>query len=99
MRGTTPTITFKIPLEKSMIAKAKITFKQGDTVLLTKCTSACGINDNSVQTTLTRDESVKFPDNQHIKVQLEIETPAGDVLKTKPFLVWSSELLDGGALE
>lgn len=98
MRGTTPKITFKIPLEKAMISKARISFKLGDKVLLAKCTSDCGIQNNEVSITLSREETLLFPDNTYIKTQLEIETPAGNVLKTPVYTVYSSELLDGEAL-
>ena len=87
MRGTTPTLTYKISLT------AKIAFKQGKVELLTKHTSDLSIKDGEVSVTLTRAESLRFPDNSTVRVQLEIETTEGKALKTKAKDVYSSELL------
>ena len=48
---------------------------------------------------LTRAETVRFPDNAYIKVQLEIQTPAGQSLKTRVHTVYSSELLNPEVLK
>lgn len=90
MRGTTPVVTFKIPLKAEMITKAKMTFKHKK-VLFEKHTKDCTIEDGKVSTALTREETLLFPDGQYIKIQLEIETPAGQYCKTKPHSVFSTE--------
>ena len=97
MRGTAPTITFKIPLDASVIAKAKITIKH-KRVLLEKYTKDCFIEDGKVSTTLTREESLLLPDNQYVQIQLEIETVTGQPLKTKVHSAYSSELLSSEVL-
>lgn len=99
MRGTTPSVTFTIPLKKEMIAKAKITFKQDNEILLTKHTRSCTIEDGKISTSLTREETLLFPNSKHIKMQLEIETPAGQSHKTRVYTIYSSELLSEEALQ
>ena len=100
MRGTTAKIKYNLrhPLTSDMIAKAKISFKHVGKVILTKHTADCTIKDNAVEARLTREDTLKFPDDQYIKVQLEVETTSGDVLKTKAQTVYSNELLDDGSL-
>jgi hypothetical protein len=93
MRGTTPNLTFKISLAADMIAKAKIAFKQGKVLLLAKHTNDLDIKDGEVSVTLTRAESLLFPDNSTVRVQLEVETTEGLALKTKACNVYCSELL------
>ena len=97
MRGTTPTITFKIPLEAAVIAKAKITIKH-KRVSLEKHTKDCVIEDGKVSTTLTREETLLFPDNQYVQIQMEIETQAGQVCKTGIHSAYSTELLSSEVL-
>lgn len=99
MRGTTPTHTFKLPFGTEYVAKAKVSYKHGDELLLRKDTADCKLEGNTISVTLTREETVKFPDDAIIKVQLEIETPAGDALKTRVYSLHASELLDEGALQ
>ena len=99
MRGTTPQVIFKIPLEATMISRARITFKKDQAILLAKDTEDCTVENGAVSTMLTRAETVLFPDNAYIKVQLEIQTPAGQSLKTRVHTVYSSELLNPEALK
>ena len=98
MRGTTPTLTLRLPFEVSMVAKAKVAFKLDKTVLLTKHTADIEKKENTLTVRLTREETLNFPDDAQLKVQWEIETPAGDVLKTVVYRVYTGELLDEGEL-
>lgn len=98
MRGTTPTHTFVIPFDTSMVAKAKVSYKYGGTVLFKKNTADCTMDGNKISVTLTREDTIKFPDNVRIKVQLEVETTAGESLVSKVFERYSGELLDEGGL-
>lgn len=100
MRGTTPRVKYKLPqpLTSEMVTKAKVTFKYAGKVLLIKNTADLTIKDNAVEVRLSRADTVKFPDDQYIKVQLEIETASGDVWKTKAQPIYSTELLDEGSL-
>ena len=94
MRGTTPIHTFYLPFSAEDIAKAKVVYKVDDQILVKKNTSDCKMESNSISVTLTREETVKFPDNTIVKAQLEVETKAGESLKTDVYKLWSSELLD-----
>ena len=98
MRGTTPIHTFQLPFSAENVAKAKVAYKEGNNLLFKKNTTDCKMEANSIIVALTREETIKFPDNTIIKVQLEIETKAGESLKTDVYKLWSSELLDEGSL-
>ena len=94
MRGTTPTHKFILPFAVSRVAKAKVVYKRGDKVLIRKNTADLTMAGNEISVTLTRGETVAFPDSGAIKIQLEIETTDGKNLKTPVYLKYSDELLD-----
>lgn len=98
MRGLAPTVIFKIPLDKAMIAKVRISFKQGQNLIVKKH-AACTIEDGRVSTTLTRAETVSFFDNSYVKLQLEGETTGGQPFKTGVHTAFVSELLNPEVLE
>ena len=99
MRGTTPTHTFKLPFDVGIVKKAKITYKYGDSVILKKNTNDCTLEGNTISVKLTREETIKFPDDAIVKVQLEIETNAANCLKTVVYKLYSSELLNEEPLQ
>lgn len=98
MRGTTPKIKFRLPFDSYVVAKAKVSFKYAGKVLLLKHTADLDMQDDIVEVRLSREETLLFPDDQNIKVQLEIETADREALKTKVYTVHASELLDEGGL-
>ena len=99
MRGTTPTHTFTHPFDVSKVAKAKVVYKHGDKVLIRKNTTDCDMVESRISVTLTRAETVAFPDSGSVKIQLEIETTDGKNLKTPVYMKYSSELLDEEELQ
>lgn len=98
MRGTTPHLTFTLPFDASMVAKAKLVIKQGDTLLLRKNTADCALQGNTLTARLSRAETLQLPEDERVFVQLEIETPVGDSLVTAPVTLYTGQLLDEEAL-
>lgn len=98
MRGTTPKLIYDLPFDASMVAKAKVVIKQGETLLLRKNTADCTLSGSTLSLQLTREDTVKLPDDQYVSVQLEVETPGGDSLVTVPTDVYTGRLLDEEAL-
>lgn len=94
MRGTTPHLTFTLPFEASMVAKAKLVIKQGDRLLLRKNTADCTLEDNTLTARLSREDTLQLPEDETVFVQLEIETTGGDSLVAAPVTLYTGRLLD-----
>lgn len=58
-RGTTPTLTFHLPMETAALASAYITFSQSGEVKLGKQLSDCTRSENSLGVTLTQAEKAE----------------------------------------
>lgn len=79
-QGTTPIHTFDIPLKKSIIRSVKITYKQGDDIILCKRTGDCEIEDGKIVTHLTQEDTLRFECDKIIKIQLRVFTNDGESL-------------------
>lgn len=60
IRGTTPTLTFKLPFDCADIDILNISFAQYDTVVLEKDFYDCNVKGNEISVTLTEDDTLKF---------------------------------------
>lgn len=83
IRGSTVTHIFNIPLEANDIKDLKITYAQGDSIVLTKRKSECTIADNTVALTLSQEDTFKLNSSQHVKIQLRILTDKGVAMSSK----------------
>lgn len=83
IRGTTPTHTFKIPFDTSLIAELRITYKQPTGVELTKCETDCTLSENSIAVKLTQEETLQFNHKYNVEIQVRILTQGGDVVASK----------------
>lgn len=94
-RGTTPTHTFDIsPIEASVLSKVKITYAQGNTVVLVKRTEDCTLEGNTIKLTLTQEETLKFDHKKLVEVQVRVLTAGGDALASYIHNVTVGRLLD-----
>ena len=80
IRGTTPTHIFKIPFDTSLIKEVKITYAQGNEIILTKTTEDCEIENNAIKTTFTQEDTFKFDSEKHVQLQIRILTADGNAL-------------------
>lgn len=97
-RGTTPTHTFTLPFETSIINSLRITYEQENKVILTKETDDCDIHDNIVSVQLTQEETLKFICNTPAKCQLKIRRN-DNVVASEVFNFFVSECLDNEVIE
>lgn len=99
IRGTTPTHTFKVPFDASVMGKVQITYSQNDVVLFQKHTSDCVVIDGSVTTKLTQGETLLFDHRKNVEIQIRILTPTGDALASKVFAETVGRCLDNEVLK
>lgn len=98
MIGTTPTHYFKTDIDTSMIVKLKITYKQGDEIILTKKLEDCVLEGDTISTTLTQEETFKFDISKLVRIQLRGVTVSGEAIGTDPINVTAKECLDDEVL-
>ena len=72
IRGTTPTLTFKLPFDCTSIDILNISFAQHNTVVLEKEYYDCEIKGNEISVTLTEYDTLKFDCSEHAEVQIRV---------------------------
>ena len=99
VRGTTVKHIFNIPLEASDIKEVKVTYAQGDNIVLSKKKSDCTIKDNTIVVVLSQADTFKFDSSQHVKIQLRILTDKDYVFSSKIMTVSVGACLDNEVLK
>ena len=82
IRGTTPTHTFNIPFDTSVIKEVRIIYAQDDIELFTKSTEDCELKDTNIIVTLTQQDTFKFDHKKYVQIQIRILTIYGEVLSS-----------------
>lgn len=86
-RGTTPTHTFEIPFDVSLVSKAMVIYSQNDKELFCKETSDCNMSGNIMSVTLTQEDTLKLDCRRLVEIQLRILTVTGEALASEVMLV------------
>ena len=92
-QGTTPTHYFDLDISTEMLAAARVTYKQGATIVLEKELCDCALTGNTVEVTLTQEETLKFDCSKVCRVQLHCTTLGGQALASDVFTLEVDELL------
>ena len=98
IRGTTPTHTFNIPFDTSLVDEVKITYAQEDEIVLVKGTPDCILDTNTIKVTLSQDDTFKFDCKKSVQVQLRILTKSGEALASVVENIGVSKCLDNEVL-
>lgn len=100
MRGTDPCIYYDMPFGQAMVAKALLTVHHSGRQLLKRDLSGMHWKENNrLCIPLSREETLQLPDDAHVQLQLQIETPAGDYLVAAPQWLYTGILLSEEALQ
>lgn len=102
IRGTTPTHYFKIKndeIDTSAIVKINVLYGQDDKLLFKKKTADCKLENDTIITKLTREESLMFDHKKPAQYQILAETKNGDTIETIVMTIGVDKLLDDGELE
>lgn len=76
-RGTTPTLSFKLPFDTSDLSAAWVTLAQDGRVIIDKPMSDCVLEGNVLAVTLTQEETLKLTAENRTEVQLRVKTTDG----------------------
>ncbi len=74
IRGTTPTHKWTIPVDATAVKTARVTYKQGEEVLLVKNTEDCVVEGKALKVTLTQEDTLKFSHKKKAEVQARLLT-------------------------
>ena len=92
--GTTPTHIFNVPLLASEIAEVRVLYSQNDTLIVTKTTTDCTIQDKLISVTLTQEDTFLIDANKPVEIQIRVLTPSGDALNSIPKRVGVTKCLE-----
>lgn len=82
-RGTTPTHTFTIPFDVSLVQKAMVVYSQNDIEVFRKESSECQMNGNEISVTLTQEDTLRLDCKHLVQVQLRVLTTDNKALASK----------------
>lgn len=79
-RLTTPTHTFDVEFDLSIVKTIRIVYKQGNVVRLVKYNPEMEIDGNTISLKLTQEETQKFLPVYPVKIQMDLLTLGGEAL-------------------
>lgn len=83
IRGTTPTHTFNLEMETRTIRALRITYKQGEAVVLEKTEDDVTMSGTTIKVKLTQEDTYAFQANIPVQIQLKIKTTGQEVLASR----------------
>ena len=78
-RGTTPTLTFTLPIDASKISCLFVTFCQRGKIILEKNIDDCELDKEILKVTLSQKETLSFEVGR-IDIQIKLKTEDGSVM-------------------
>lgn len=79
MPGSTPTQVFELPFSTNELADVLVTYAFETTNLLEKDWSKCTLDGNYIIVELSQEDTLKFPANEVVEVQLKVLTKSNKV--------------------
>ena len=86
IRGTTPTMTFGLPLETDLFALGYVTIQQDGETVIEKELSNCECDGKTVSAKFTQEETLRLTADKTVEIRLVVKTLGGDRLESKPIL-------------
>lgn len=99
IKGTTPTHTWTLPFSASNIKTAKVTYAQDGFIKITKHTSDCRLEGQTLTVELTQDETLSLNHHRSVEVQLRVVTTEDKGMATKARQIPCDKCLDREVLE
>lgn len=98
IRGTTPTLEFKIPFDTSLLAEAWVTLSQNGVVILNKELEDCSCGENTLSVKLTQEETLKLDCERKTEIQIRARTTADEALASNIITVNTGRILKDGVI-
>lgn len=97
-KGSTPTHTFDVSIDTSLIKEVKITYTQNDEEILVKRTGDCSIEVGKIITTLSQEETFLFEAGKFVMIQVRVLTLGGECLVSELLMTSCAKCLDDEVL-
>ena len=99
MRGTTPTIEFKLPFDSELIEVAYLTIAQNGVTRIEKAFDTWNCSGQEVRVRLSQEETTKLKQSPDaIEMQVRIRTKSGDAIKSNIAMESAGRLLKDGVI-
>lgn len=99
IRKTTPTHTWTLSIPVDTISKIEAYYSVNKKLVLKKRTEDFALNDNTATVKLTSKETLLFPNDSFVDVQLFVKTVDGEVIGTTVQKVYCAECLCDEVIE
>ena len=97
-RGTTPTLTFTIPISAADVAEAWVIFSQNNECLFFKELEQCSCGDKSLVVKLTQDETLKFKEGIDLEAQVRLRDKHGNAFASNIIVIRVKRILKDGVI-
>lgn len=103
-RATTPTHTFKLPVDTATCDIIRVVYKQGSTKLIKEKTPSdlpdgMTLNGYNVVIKLTQEETLMFDSKNMVRVQVRVKKTTGEVFDSQKWAIQVDDGLDEEILE
>lgn len=99
IRGTTPKLDFRIPMDVSNIKVLYVTFSQNEKIILDKELSDFSVSDSNILSlTLTQDDTLAFKHNLPVELQVRCRLRDGTALASKIIRTNVNKILKDGVI-
>ena len=98
-RGTTPTLTFRLPIDTGSITVLSVAMAQGRQVKIEKTLSDVHLDGNVISCTLTEDETLSLTAGASVEAKIQLRVGVGEQrMASQIFTVPVERILRDGAL-
>lgn len=98
IRGTTPTLTFKLPFDTELLAEVWVTLSQVGKIVLNKDLKQLQRTGDTLTLTLTQEETLKLTHGVATEIQVRARTIDGNALASQIIAVPTEEILKDGVI-
>lgn len=96
-RGTTPTHTFNVNTDLRTASAIYITYEQNEKPVVEKTGTAITVNQTTLVTTLTQEETLKFRD-ERVYIQIRARFPDGSAIASNIITASVDKILKEGEI-
>ena len=97
-KGCTCENSFSFPYEKEEVESLHIAYKENDAMILEKRLEDCVFKDGKIYVALSQEDTLKFTDNEYIKIQIKAKLKDGAVTKSNVIETYTDEVLYNGVI-
>ena len=98
-RGTTPTLTFRLPIDTGSITVLSVAMAQGRQVKIEKTLSDVHLDGNVISCTLTEDETLSLTAGASVEAKIQLRVGVGEQrMASQIFTVPVERILRDGEL-